>query len=137
MYQVYLLSVVTLILGSVSLGFPELNERLRVGSLFREETFTSAGFRFGLGVVTFLVGFFRFLTIDPVDTIIIGNIVPAAAGMIIGAALVLAYYREKSTVESPLSDRLDGLLLKNAAPISYLGLLIAAIHFFFHAVLFL
>ncbi|MFW5742126.1 MAG: hypothetical protein ACOCW3_02785 [Spirochaetota bacterium] len=137
MYQVYLLSIVTLILSSVSLGFEQLEERLRVGSFFNANLMTSQGFRFGLGVVTALVGLFQFLSVHPDDTIILGNLVPAAAGMVLGGTLVLGYYREKSTVESAFVDRLDRVFLKNEANFSYLGLLIAILHFFFHRVLFL
>lgn len=137
MYQVYLLSVVTLILASVALGFEQLEERLRVGSFFNAAVFTSQAFRFGLGVVTLLVGFFQFLSVHPDDTIILGNLVPAAAGMVIGGTLVLGYYREKSTVESSFVDRLDRIFLRNAANFAYLGLLVAVLHFFFHRVLFL
>lgn len=137
MYQVYLLSVVTLILASVSLGFQQLEERLHVGSFFNADLMTNQGFRFGLGVVTALVGLFQFLSVHPDDTIILGNLVPAAAGMVLGGTLVFGYYREKSTVESAFTDRLDRIFLQNATNFSYLGLLIAVLHFLFHRVLFL
>jgi hypothetical protein len=137
MYQVYLLSIVTLILASVSLGFDRLEEHLKVGSFFNPVIFTSQTFRFGLGVVTLLVGFFQFLSVHPDDTIILGNLIPAAAGMVLGGTLVLGYYREKSNVESSFVDRLDRIFLQNAGNFAYLGLLIAVLHFFFHRVLFL
>lgn len=137
MYQVYLLSVVTLILASVSLGFERLEERLHVGSFFNADLMRSQGYRFGLGVVTALVGLFQFLSVHPDDTIILGNLVPAAAGMVLGGTLVLGYYRAKSTVESSFVDRLDRLFLQNAGNFAYLGLLIAILHFLFHRVLFL
>jgi hypothetical protein len=137
MYQVYLLSIVTLILASVTLGFDQLNERLHVGSFFSSAVFQSQGFVFGLGVVTFLVGFFQLLSVHPDDTIILGNLVPAAAGMVLGGSLMLAYYKEKTTVESSLVDRLDRIFLQNASNLAYLGLLVAVLHFFFHRVLFL
>lgn len=137
MYQVYLLSVVTLILASVALGFDELDKQMRVGSFFHATVFKSEGFHFGLGVVTLLVGFFQFLSVHPDDTIILGNLVPAAAGMVLGGTLILSFYRAKSTVESVFVDRLDSIFLKNAGSFAYMGLLIAVLHFFFHRVLLL
>ena len=137
MYQVYLLSVVTLLLSSIALGFDRLDERLHVGKFFSATVFKSLGFHFGLGVVTLLVGFFQFLSVHPDDTIILGNLVPAAAGMVLGGTLVLRYYREKSTLESSLVDRLDAIFLQNAENLAYLGLLIAILHFLFHRVLLL
>ena len=137
MYQVYLLSVLTLILSSIALGFDQLDERLHVGSFFSAATFKSPGFAFGLGVVTALVGLFQFLSVHPDDTIILGNLVPAAAGVVLGGTLMLAYYREKSTVESAFVNRLDAIFLQNSAGLAYLGLLVALLHFLFHRVLFL
>ncbi len=137
MYQVYLLSIVTLVLASVSLAFDQLHEKLRVGAFFSADVFKSAGFRFGLGAVTMLVGFFQFLSVHPDDVIIIGDIVPAIAGMILGGTLMLSYYCEKRTVESSFVDRLEAIFLKNAENLAYLGLLVAVLHFFFHRVLFL
>lgn len=137
MYQIYLLSIVTLILASVALGFDRLHERLGIGSFFSPQTFKSAGFRFGLGAVTLLVGFFQFLSVHPDDIVIIGNVIPAAAGMVLGGTLMLSYYREKSTTESGIVNRLDAIFLQNAENLAYVGLLVAVLHFFFHRVLFL
>lgn len=137
MYQVYFLSVITILLASVSLGFDRLDEQVRIGSLFSADLFKSPGFQFGLGVVTFLVGFFQILSVHPDDTIILGNLVPAAAGMVLGGTLMLAFYRSRSTVESGFVDRLDAIFLQNASNLAYLGLLVAVLHFFFHRVLFL
>ena len=137
MYQIYLLSILTLVLASITLGFDELDERLRVSSFFSESVFKSPGFAFGLGMVTLLVGFFQFLSVHPDDTIILGDLVPAATGMVLGATLILVYYKGKSTVESAFVERLDRLLLQRSASLAYLGLLVAVVHFFLHRVLFL
>jgi hypothetical protein len=137
MYQVYLLSIVTLILASVALGFERLDERLGAGSFFSADLFRSPGFRFGLGMVTLLVGFFQFLSVHPEDIVIVGDLVPAVTGMVLGGTLMLGYYREKSTVASSLADRLDAIFLRNAENLAYIGILVAVLHFFFHRVLFL
>ncbi len=137
MYQVYLLSVITLILSSVALAFDQLDERMHVGAFFNPDVFKSPGFHFGLGAITLLVGFFQFLSVHPADTIIIGDLVPAGAGMVLGATLILSYYKSRSTVESGFVERLDAIFLQNASNFGYLGLLVAVLHFFLHPVLFL
>ena len=101
MYQVYLLSIATLVLASVTLGFDHFQERIRIGSFFSPDVFGNSGFWLGLGVVTFLVGFFQILSVHPDDVVILGNFVPAIAGMVLGGTLMLAYYREKSTWRHP------------------------------------
>ena len=137
MYQVYLLSVLTLLLASFSLGYDELDERLNISSVFGRDLFTRPGFRFGLGTVTALVGLFQFLAVHPGQIVILGNFIPAAAGIALGGTLLLMFYKERSTVESAFVERLDRIFLKNAAPIAYLGIVIALLHFLFHGVLFL
>lgn len=137
MYQVYFLSLVTLVASSVSLGFDRLDEQLHIGSLFSRDFVTRASFRLGLGVVTLLVGFFQFLTVAPGDVPVVGDLVPALTGMVLGATLVLVYYQEHAEVESPFVERLDRLLVRNASNLAYVGLLVAVLHFFLHRVLFL
>ncbi len=137
MYQVYLLSVVTLVLASVSVGYEALDERLRISSLLSRESFTRSGFQLGLGIVTALVGLFQLLFVHENQMVILGNLVPGGAGLVLGFTLLLLFYKARATVESAFVERMDRTFLHNAAPISYLGLVIATLHFLFHGVLFL
>jgi hypothetical protein len=137
MYQVYLLSVVTLVLASVALGYDRLDERFKISSFFSETVFKGVGFQLGLGIVTLLVGFFQLLTVAEGDVKVVGDLVPALAGMVLGGTLIVVYYKEKTTEESGTLDTLDRLLVQNAPNLAYVGLVVAALHFLLHRVLFL
>ena len=137
MYQIYLLSVVTILLAGITLAFDRLQQSLRIGSFFNAEAFTRPTFRLVLGVVTFLVGFFQFLTVAPGDVPVVGDLIPAVTGLLLGGILVVEYYHGKSTVDSPFVERLDRVLVKNGSNFGVIGIIIALLHFVFHRVLFL
>ena len=137
MYQIYLLSVVTILLAGVALADERLQTSLRLSSFFNGEAFGQPTFRLVLGVVTLLVGFFQFLTVAPGDIPVVGDLIPAITGILLGGILVIGYYREKSTVESPAIEKLDALFVKNGSNFGVIGIAIAILHFLFHRVLFL
>ena len=137
MYQVYFLSVVTLVLASVALGYDRLDERLHVGSFFNETIFKNLSFQLGLGIVTALVGFFQLLTVAEGDVPVVGDLIPALTGLALGGTLIVVYYKEKSTVESGTLDRLDKVFVQNASNLAYVGLAVAVLHFLLHRVLLL
>ncbi len=136
MFQMYLLSIITIVLASVSLGFDRLDERIRIGALLSGEVFKRGTFRFGLGLVTVVVGFFRLLFATGESIPVLGDFLPAAAGMVLGLTLVLIYYKEKSSVDAGF-PALDRILVQNAPNLALLGLLIALLHFLLPAALFL
>jgi uncharacterized membrane protein len=137
MYQIYLLSVLTILLSGVALAFDRLQQALPRFSLFNDEALSSPTFRLVLGVTTILVGFFQFLTVAPGDIPVVGDLIPALTGIVLGGILAFDFYREKSTVESPLVEKLDSLLVKNGSNFGVIGIVIAVLHFLFHRVLFL
>jgi hypothetical protein len=68
---------------------------------------------------------------------VVGDALPALAGLAMGLILILQYYRAKTTVTSPAVDTLDNLLVGNASTIGIVGGFIGVLHFLFHGVLFL
>lgn len=137
MYQIYLLSIVTILLSGITLAYDRLRQSLGIGALFNEEMFCRPTFRLILGVVTLLVGFFQFLTVAPGDVPVVGDLVPAVTGLVLGGILALDYYRAKSTVETPVVETLDRVLVKNGSNFGIIGIVVAFLHFLFHRVLFL
>ena len=139
MYQIYLLSIVSILLSGVALAFERLQERIRIGSFFNQELFASVNFRLGLGVVTLLVGIFQFLTVAPGDIPVVGDLIPAVTGIVLGGILVVQYYQAKSTVESESGfvSTVDRVFVKNAPNFGVIGIVIAFLHFLLHRVLFL
>ena len=137
MYQIYFLSITTILLAGVALAFERLNERVRIGSFFNVELFSSINFRLGLGVVTLLVGIFQFLTVAPGDIPVVGDLIPALTGIFLGGILIVQYYQAKATVESGFVTTLDRIFVQNASNFGVIGIIIAVIHFLLHRVLFL
>ena len=137
MYQLYFLSIATLILSSVSLGFDRLDDQFRVSGFFSRELFTSEGFRLGLGMMTVLVGFFKFIIVAGDGMVVLGDLLPAVAGIVLGGTLVLMFYEARTTVESDSVSTLDRIFVQNASNLSLLGLMIAVLHLVLPRVLFL
>ena len=137
MYQIYLLSIVTIVLSGIALAYDRLQQSLRIGAMFNDEVFSRPTFRLILGVVTLLIGFFQFLTVAPGDVPVIGDLVPAVTGILLGGILAIDYYRTKSTIETPFVEALDRVFVKNGSNFGVIGIVIALLHFLFHRVLFL
>ena len=137
MYQIYLLSVLTNVLAGVALSVGGMDEKLHLSSVFNKELMQNDGFRLGLGIVTFVVGFFKLLSVSEGDVPVVGDILPAISGLVLGMILLLQYYRGRSTVSSPFVDTLDNIFGKNSAVFGTVGILIGILHFLLHRVLFL
>ncbi|NBF40480.1 MAG: hypothetical protein GVY14_08690 [Spirochaetes bacterium] len=137
MYQIYLLSVLTNVLAGVALSVGGMDEKLHLSSVFNKELMQNDGFRLGLGIVTFVVGFFKLLSVSEGDVPVVGDILPAISGLVLGMILLLQYYRSRSTVSSPFVDTLDNIFGKNSAVFGTVGILLGILHFLLHRVLFL
>lgn len=137
MYQIYFLSILVNLLSGITLSFDRMDERLQLRSLFNPELFQHAGFRLTMAIVTFVVGFLKLLSVSPGDVPVVGDLLPALAGMVMGFTLFLQYYRDRTTVESSSLASLDAIFGKNSAIIGTLGIIVAVLHFFLHTVLFL
>ena len=137
MYQIYLLSVLTNVLAGVALSVGGMDEKLHLSAVFNKELMQTDGFRLGLGIVTFVVGFFKLLSVSEGDVPVVGDILPAISGLVLGMILLLQYYRSRSTVSSPFVDTLDKIFGKNSAVFGTVGILLGILHFLLHPVLFL
>ena len=137
MIQIYLLSVLTNLVAGAVLSVDGGEDRLRIASIFRVELIGSSNFRLGLGLTTFLVGFFKFLSVTYGDVPVVGDLIPALSGVIQGMILLVLYYRERSDISSPALDTLDRVFVSNRVMFGTAGVLIAVLHFLFPTVLFL
>jgi hypothetical protein len=97
-------------------------------------------FRLVLGILAGATGILKLLS--SVDAIpILGDLVPAIAGIIAGFVLVFGYYRESASVSALETegklDRLGDIFLKYQKGVGFILLVSAALHFLFPQALFL
>lgn len=136
MIQFYFLSIVLNLLGGYALvsmddGGP-LGGAESLNALFRGEIA-----RLLLGVLSVAVGFFKLLTVVRGDVPVVGDLIPALAGLSVGVSLLVDYYKSRSTVDKPLPKGFELVFVKNRRYIGYAAMVAAALHFLFPTVLFL
>jgi len=137
MYQIYLLSIVTLLLSGVTLSYERLRDSVGIDSILNVAVIEKPTYRMVLGVVTLLVGFFQFLTVAPGDVPVVGDLVPAVTGVLLGLILLVEYYQSKSNVESAFVSTVSRVFVRNGSNFGLIGILVALLHFLFNRVLFL
>ncbi len=137
MYQIYFLSVLTNIIAGIALAFDRMDERLRLHAVFNPELFQHAGFRLAIGLITFVVGFLKLLSVSPGDAAIVGDLVPAVTGLLTGFALAFQYYQERTEAQSSTVQSLDKVFGRHSSSLGMVALLAGVVHFFLHRVLFL
>lgn len=164
--HIYLLSVLTTIAAGATLAADYLVERLPVLEPLRR--FAGSSRAAGtLGIVAAVVGFVKLFARAPGQTIIVGDFLPAAAGMLLGAMLMIDRYRDRrrlgggaaeqvtaddegdeipaaaSIAGKPTAGNDDGIVKLGEAlkpyrtPLGLAGIAAGVIHFLLFGVLFL
>ncbi len=137
MLQFYFLSILLNTITGLVLLFADRDEidtlsQVKVPAIARDETF-----RLVLGILTGVTGFFKLLTAVRGDVPVIGDLVPAFAGLAGGFTLLYEFYKTRSTIEE---DNLPPFIQKIILGKRYVGvacLIAAGFHFLFPTILFL
>jgi hypothetical protein len=137
-FQLYFLSILFNAVAGyllISSGGRE-NESIEDGMKFSPR---SGAFRLVLGILTAGTGVLKLLS-PTVGLPILGDLIPALAGMAAGFMLLFGYYREHSSIaasaESGL-DRMGETMLRYKKAAGILLIAVAALHFLFPQALFL
>lgn len=96
-----------------------------------------SSFRLVLGILMVLTGLMKLLSPIQYDVPVVGDLVPALAGLAGGFSILLEWYRNKSTVGVNLPGVIDKIFVEGR---KYLGIFCIAagvLHFIFPRVLFL
>jgi len=136
MIQFYFLSIVLNLFSGYALIL-DGDERTGTPMDGIRELFSDETLRLVLGVLTVSVGFFKLISVVRSDVAIIGDLIPAAAGILSGIALLLEFYRNRSALPNGPYARFDLVLAKNRKWIGYGAIVAAFTHFLFPTVLFL
>ena len=137
MYQFFFLSIVTNILAGITLSYEKIETKVHLNAVFNPELFRHSGFRLSVGLVSFVMGFLKLLSVTPGDVPVVGDLFPAVTGMLCGFALAFQYYQERAKVLSNTAQSLDRVFGRHSANLGLLGILAGTLHFFLHRVLFL
>ena len=134
MLQFYFLSVSANILAGLTLTSDYLAEKFKAFLPFKE-LFSKKNVKTTIGIVAFVVGFLKLLL--PVDKVIVGDFLPALAGLAMGAGLILGIIKERGTVSAEKVDSLEKAVTNYRVPLGIGGLVIAVLHFLIPSALFL
>lgn len=96
-----------------------------------------SSFRLVLGILMVLTGLMKLLSPIQYDVPVVGDLIPALAGLAGGFSILLEWYRNKSTVGVNLPGVIDKIFVEGR---KYLGIFCIAagvLHFIFPRVLFL
>lgn len=139
MIQFYFLSVLLNILGGYALAAKK-NEPASAILRGTQLIISDKGLRLALAVLSLAVGLLKLLFALRGDIPIIGDFLPAIAGMVVGAALLLEL-SDKADLpfmkEGTLGARIEKILVSYRVPIGYAGIIAGVAHFLFPMVLFL
>jgi len=95
------------------------------------------GFRLIIGIVSIITGFLKLLL--PVRVPILGDLLPAAMGVIAGFMLLYGFYSDNGSRNGGTGklDRIGSVLLQHRKPIGFVCMVVAALHFLVPRALFL
>ncbi|MFP3089801.1 hypothetical protein LQZ21_05685 [Treponema sp. TIM-1] len=93
--------------------------------------------RLVLGILTLVSGLLKLLSSIQGDIPVIGDLLPAVLGLLVGFILVFDYYRTKTSIGSEKSELVEGIIAKNKRWLGFAAIASALLHFLFPTVLFL
>ena len=134
MLQFYFLSVVLNALAGYLLFFgDDAVLEFKNGFSLKNESF-----KFILGILAALIGLLKLLSPIEGDVPVVGDLVPAIAGLLSGFVLIFEYYRRRSSVEdSEQTEKINIILIGNRKIIGMAAFIAAALHFIFPRLLLL
>lgn len=137
MLQFYFLSVVTNVLAGLTLTADYFGERSSAFAPFKD-LLGRGSVRTAVGAGAFLVGFLKLLIRStPADVPVVGDLLPAVAGLAMGGALVLSILRERGTVADGKVNSLEQTLMGYRVPLGIAGMAVSVLHFLLPGALFL
>ena len=86
-------------------------------------------FRLVVGIAALFVGFMKILSVYNGDVPVLGDIIPAATGIVGSAILLLEYYTSKASVSMNLPDFVSKLLREGRRYVGIACIIAALLHF--------
>ena len=133
MIQFYFLSIVfNALAGYMLISENEDILEFKSGFSLKDDTF-----KFIVGILSAVVGLLKLLSVIEGDVPVIGDLLPALSGFLVGFVLIFEHYR--SHLSGELTEQRDKIvkLLSYKRIIGVAALVVAALHFLFPKVLLL
>ena len=128
MLQFYFLSIFLNLVAGYLLIFSE--ESVAFDS--KDADPRTSTFRLIIGVLALLMGIIKFFSPIGGSIPVIGDFVPAVAGILGGSILLFDFYRHRTSIrDSEGTKKIEGVLTVNKKLIGALGLIAALLHFLF------
>jgi hypothetical protein len=132
MDQLYVLCIIFNMIGGLILTSEYLLDRFKGFSKIND-LINTKGSKLVIGIICVVIGVFKMFS--PKDGIpIIGDLLPSAASLGIGATLIFDFMKETANVSSETLARIDELVLSNKIIIGFAGMGITIIHLLFPTV---
>ena len=143
MPQFYLLSVVSTVIAGLALSSDYLNTKSDFFGSFRFLQ-KNRSIQIAAGLVTAAIGILKLIFRSPgEDVVVVGDLLPAAAGIILGVILIGEAFRqhpkaedEQEKVEKSVEKVTRGIA-PYRIPVGIAGAVIGLVHFLFPRILFL
>jgi hypothetical protein len=133
MLQFYFLSIVLNTLAGIILVSSNETQESLGGFFLKNETT-----KFVIGILSALTGLMKILSVIQGDIPIIGDLVPAIAGLLCGFILIYEYYRNRTSLaDSEQTEKINRIFVANKKIIGAAAIAAAVLHFLFPHVLLL
>lgn len=137
MLQFYFLTIFANLLAGITLTSDYLGERFHAFTPFKE-LFGRKSSKTAIGILALVVGFFKLLIRSTAgDVPVVGDFLPALAGLAMGAGLLAGLVRERSGVAAESLSKIEKVVMSYRVPLGLAGLAIAVLHFLLPGALFL
>ncbi len=131
MAQFYLLSVLANITAGLTLAGDYLGEKFPFLASFKNLR-DNRNAVIIIGAVALAVGILKLFILSPGETIpVAGDLLPALAGIVLGAILLAEAFRQKVESRSPNIEKLSKVVLSYRVPVGIAGVVIGLLHFLF------
>jgi hypothetical protein len=130
MIQFYFLSILFnafsgfILFTENSEGESSLEERLKI-------PVNNGTFRLVVGILALITGLLKLLSSVHGDIPVVGDLVPAIAGLLSGFILVFAYYDERAVDDTGKFKAFGGAILRHKKWVGLVAIIAAALHFLF------
>ena len=129
MAQIYFLSVMSLVVAGLTVAGDYLGERFAFLAGFKNLRGNRSA-QILIGSVAALIGFLKLFVLSPGEQIyVIGDLLPAASGMLLGAVLLIESFRTTVQGAGENVEKVAARMLTFRLPLGIAGLVAALIHF--------